>query len=139
MCRNKASAHCCVCARLSTPYLAVVCCDVHGCFVAVRLQVLVTHVGTSCMGRICASKLMLCADAVNSNVVQMPTRLQVLVTHGGVEMGQGLHIKMAQVAAHELGVPVNTVFIAETSTDKVGGPPSHFTSAVTISYDTQRG
>lgn len=45
--------------------------------------------------------------------------LQVLVTHGGVEMGQGLHIKMAQVAAHELGVPVSKVFIAETSTDKV--------------------
>lgn len=46
-------------------------------------------------------------------------RPQVLVTHGGVEMGQGLHIKMAQVAAHELGVPVSKVFIAETSTDKV--------------------
>jgi hypothetical protein len=45
--------------------------------------------------------------------------LQALVTHGGVEMGQGLHTKMAQVAAHELAVPVSKVFIAETSTDKV--------------------
>jgi hypothetical protein len=52
-------------------------------------------------------------------VLECLLMLQVLVTHGGVEMGQGLHIKMAQVAAHELGVPVNKVFIAETSTDKV--------------------
>eukprot|EP00475_Leptophrys_vorax_P021366 TRINITY_DN29075_c0_g2_i1.p1 TRINITY_DN29075_c0_g2~~TRINITY_DN29075_c0_g2_i1.p1 ORF type:complete len:1060 (-),score=278.85 TRINITY_DN29075_c0_g2_i1:127-3024(-) len=43
----------------------------------------------------------------------------VLVTHGGTEMGQGLHTKMRQVAAHELGISVDQVFTSETATDKI--------------------
>ena len=43
----------------------------------------------------------------------------VLVTHGGTEMGQGLHTKMLQVAATALGVPLETVRLAPTRTDKV--------------------
>lgn len=43
----------------------------------------------------------------------------VLVTHGGTEMGQGLHTKMLQVAATALGVPLTTVRLAPTRTDKV--------------------
>ena len=43
----------------------------------------------------------------------------VLVTHGGTEMGQGLHTKMLQVAATALGVPLSTVRLAPTRTDKV--------------------
>ena len=43
----------------------------------------------------------------------------VLVTHGGTEMGQGLHTKMLQVAATALGVPPATVRLAPTRTDKV--------------------
>ncbi|GAA4109405.1 xanthine dehydrogenase molybdopterin binding subunit [Knoellia locipacati] len=43
----------------------------------------------------------------------------VLVTHGGTEMGQGLHTKMLQVAATTLGVPLQLVRLAPTRTDKV--------------------
>eukprot|EP00474_Spongospora_subterranea_P008132 CRZ08590.1 hypothetical protein [Spongospora subterranea] len=43
----------------------------------------------------------------------------VLVTHGGTEMGQGLHTKMCAVAAHELQIPIEHVYISETATDKV--------------------
>lgn len=43
----------------------------------------------------------------------------VLVSHGGTEMGQGLHTKMAMIAAEELHVPLDKVFILETSTQVV--------------------
>ena len=43
----------------------------------------------------------------------------VLINHGGTEMGQGLHTKMLQVAATTFGVPLSTVRLAPTRTDKV--------------------
>ena len=41
------------------------------------------------------------------------------LSHGGTEMGQGLHIKVAQVVAEAFGVPVDTVKINATNTGKV--------------------
>ncbi len=43
----------------------------------------------------------------------------VSVSHGGTEMGQGLNIKMAQVAADGLGVAVQAVRVLGTDTQKV--------------------
>eukprot|EP00752_Nemacystus_decipiens_P001718 g1661.t2 len=43
----------------------------------------------------------------------------VLVSHGGTEMGQGLHTKVCQVVANEFGIGVDKVHISETATDKV--------------------
>ncbi len=41
------------------------------------------------------------------------------VNIGGVEMGQGLHTKMLQIAAYTLDVPFEYIEIGTTSTEKV--------------------
>ena len=52
-------------------------------------------------------------------LVHVYTDGSVLVNHGGTEMGQGLNTKVAQVVAHELGVPAAQVRASATDTSKV--------------------
>ncbi|XP_022753579.1 xanthine dehydrogenase 1-like isoform X2 [Durio zibethinus] len=65
-------------------------------------------------------------------LVNVYTDGTVLVTHGGVEMGQGLHTKVAQVAASAFNISLSSVFISETSTDKV---PNASPTAASASSD----
>lgn len=52
-------------------------------------------------------------------LVNIYTDGSILLNHGGTEMGQGLMIKVAQVVADVFAVPVESVRISSTRTDKV--------------------
>ena len=56
----------------------------------------------------------------------------VQVNHGGAEMGQGLHTKIQQIAAVALGLPLQSIRIMRTRTDKV---PNTSASAASASTD----
>uniref|UniRef100_A0A663MI95 Aldehyde oxidase 1 n=1 Tax=Athene cunicularia TaxID=194338 RepID=A0A663MI95_ATHCN len=52
-------------------------------------------------------------------LVHIYTDGSVLLTHGGIEMGQGIHTKMIQVASRELNIPMSCIHFCETSTTTV--------------------
>jgi xanthine dehydrogenase/oxidase len=66
-------------------------------------------------------------------LVHLYTDGTVLVTHGGTEMGQGLHTKVCQVAAQAFGISVDDVYVNDTSTDKVANT---IPTAASMSTDT---
>jgi xanthine dehydrogenase/oxidase len=53
----------------------------------------------------------------------------VLVAHGGIEMGQGLHTKVCMIVAETLQVPLENVHISETATNTVPNASSTAASA----------
>jgi xanthine dehydrogenase large subunit len=52
-------------------------------------------------------------------LLQVYTDGTALLNHGGTEMGQGLHVKVAQVVATELGLPLSAIRLSATDTSKV--------------------
>uniref|UniRef100_A0A8C9JMP0 Xanthine dehydrogenase n=1 Tax=Panthera tigris altaica TaxID=74533 RepID=A0A8C9JMP0_PANTA len=65
-------------------------------------------------------------------LVHVYTDGSVLLTHGGTEMGQGLHTKMVQVASRALKIPTSKIYISETSTNTV---PNTSPTAASVSTD----
>ncbi len=55
----------------------------------------------------------------------------VQVNHGGTEMGQGVHTKIAQIAADGLGVSIERIRVMPTRTDKVPNTSATAASAST--------
>ena len=64
-------------------------------------------------------------------LVHVYTDGSVQVNHGGTEMGQGLHTKIAQIVAQELGIPFERVRCTATDTSKVPNASATAASAGT--------
>uniref|UniRef100_A0AC35U6V0 Xanthine dehydrogenase n=1 Tax=Rhabditophanes sp. KR3021 TaxID=114890 RepID=A0AC35U6V0_9BILA len=56
----------------------------------------------------------------------------VLVSHGAMEMGQGLHTKILQITARCLDIPIEKIHIHDTATDKV---PNASPTAASVGSD----
>ncbi|CAJ0569018.1 unnamed protein product, partial [Mesorhabditis spiculigera] len=67
-----------------------------------------------------------------SALVLVYTDGSVLISHGGMEMGQGLHTKILQIAARCLDIPIDLIHIEETATDKV---PNASPTAASVGSD----
>ncbi|KAK2707466.1 xanthine dehydrogenase/oxidase-like isoform X2 [Artemia franciscana] len=65
-------------------------------------------------------------------LVMVYTDGSVLLSHGGTEMGQGLHTKMIQIVSRIFEIPVDQIHVIESSTDKV---PNTSPTAASASSD----
>ena len=64
-------------------------------------------------------------------LVHIYTDGSVHLNHGGIEMGQGTHTKIAQLVANSFGLPYNLVHISSTNTSKVPNTSASAASSTT--------
>jgi len=60
----------------------------------------------------------------------------VVITHGGVEMGQGLNTKIGQLAANTLGIPLEFIRVTGNNSDTIVNAPA---TAASTGYDLNGG
>lgn len=60
----------------------------------------------------------------------------VVITHGGVEMGQGLNTKIAQLAANTLGISMERIRVTGNNSDAIVNAPA---TAASTGYDLNGG
>lgn len=60
----------------------------------------------------------------------------VIIHHGAVEMGQGIHTKLAQLAANTLGIPLELIRIATNNSDCISNTPP---TAASTGFDLNGG
>ncbi len=65
-------------------------------------------------------------------LVNVYTDGSVQVNHGGTEMGQGLHTKVAQIVAGELGIDLDQIRVTATDTSKI---PNASATAASSGFD----
>ena len=68
----------------------------------------------------------------NAALVNVYTDGTVLLNYGGVEMGQGLHTKMLQVASQALDLPLDKIHVEETMSNVI---PNTSPTAASVSSD----
>jgi xanthine dehydrogenase large subunit len=66
------------------------------------------------------------------SLIHIYTDGSIHLNHGGIEMGQGLMIKIAQLTAIEFGIDLNNIKITSTNTEKI---PNTSASAASASTD----
>ena len=64
-------------------------------------------------------------------LVHIYTDGSVHLNHGGIEMGQGTHTKIAQLVANSFGLPYDLVHISSTNTSKVPNTSASAASSTT--------
>lgn len=64
-------------------------------------------------------------------LVHIYTDGSIHLNHGGVEMGQGLMTKIAQITANSFGIKINNIKITSTNTEKVANTSASAASAST--------